>query len=206
MIGELPGTLHDRSIHIQLRRRKPSENVESFRSDRAPELRVLARKAARWADDHAVALGAAEPDMGGLVNRAADNWQPLFAIADAIGGGWPARVRAIAAAAEARKEDLSVRTMLLADIRDILRSRPSDRIGSNELATELGQLEGRPWAEWKNGRSITAASLARQLSPFGITPMTHRIGSATPKGYFYSDFEEAFAAYLPEPGSQSASQ
>jgi len=51
---------------------------------------------------------------------------------------------------------------------------------------------------------MTAASLARQLAPFGITPMTHRIGTATPKGYLYSDFEEAFAAYLPEPGAQSA--
>ena len=145
MIGRLPGTLHDRSIHIQLRRRKPSEMVESFRADRAPELKLLARKAARWADDHTVALQAAEPDMGDLVNRAADNWRPLFAIADAIGGEWPARIRAIAAGAEAKKEDQSVRTMLLADIRDILRSRThSDRIGSNELPAELGQLEGRP--------------------------------------------------------------
>jgi hypothetical protein len=205
MIGKLPGTLHDRSLHIQLRRRKPTESVESFRSDRAPELRVLARKAARWADDHAVALQAAEPDMGELVNRAADNWRPLFALADAVGGEWRDRVRAIATAAEAKKEDLSVRTMLLADIRDILRTRTqSDRIGSSELATELGQLEGRPWAEWKNSKPITAASLARQLSPFGITPMTHRIGTATPKGYLYVDFAEAFSAYLPEPGSQSA--
>ena len=205
MIGKLPGTLHDRSLHIQLRRRKPSERVESFRADRASELGILGRKAARWADDHAVALQAAEPDMGDLVNRAADNWRPLFAIADAIGGEWRDRVRAIAAAAEAKKEDLSVRTMLLADIRDILRSRShSDRIGSNELATELGQLEGRPWAEWKNGKPITAASLARQLAPFSITPTSHRIGSATPRGYLYSDFEEAFSAYLPEPGSQSA--
>jgi putative DNA primase/helicase len=205
MIGKLPGTLHDRSIHIQLRRRKPSEIVESFRADRAPELKVLARKAARWADDHAIALQAAEPDMGDLVNRAADNWRPLFAVADATGGEWLARVRAIAATAEARKEDLSVRTMLLADIRDILRNRAhTDRIGSNELATELGQLEGRPWAEWKNGKPMTAASLARQLAPFGIAPMNHRIGTAVPKGYLYADFDEAFASYLSDPPTQTA--
>ena len=35
MIGRLPDTLNDRSVVISLRRRKPSEKVESFRSDRA---------------------------------------------------------------------------------------------------------------------------------------------------------------------------
>ena len=70
---------------VRLRRRKPSEKIAGFRSDRADHLIELSRKASRWAGDHKVALAAADPDMGQLVNRIADNWRALFAIADAAG-------------------------------------------------------------------------------------------------------------------------
>jgi putative DNA primase/helicase len=42
MIGRLPDTLDDRAIAIRLRRRKATEKVRAFRSDRTDELRVLA--------------------------------------------------------------------------------------------------------------------------------------------------------------------
>jgi hypothetical protein len=88
-IGRLPDTLNDRSVVINLRRRKPSERVKPFRSDRTEHLNLLARKMARWARDHSDALSDADPDMGELENRVADNWRPLLAIADAAGGRWP---------------------------------------------------------------------------------------------------------------------
>src|SRR5262249_51094091 len=139
MIGNLPSTLDDRSIAVRLRRRKPTERVQPFRSDRALELNDLSRKAACWAVDHHAALVQADPDMGQLINRVADNWRPLFAIADLAGGKWPKHIRTIAASAEAEKEDQSVRTMLLSDIRDIFLARSeSDRISSTELASALG--------------------------------------------------------------------
>ena len=197
MIGNLPATLDDRSVAIRLRRRKPSERVEQFRSDRVPELAELARKCSRWAADYSVALTAADPHMGKLFNRAADNWRPLFAIADVAGGEWPNVARSVAYGAEAAKRDQSVRTMALSDIRDIIEARThSDRISSTELATTLALLEGRPWIEWRGGKPITAAALARLLSPFEIIPTTKRLGTETFKGYLYSDFNEAFAAYL----------
>jgi putative DNA primase/helicase len=198
MIGNLPSTLDDRSIAVRLRRRKPSERVQTFRSDRALELNNLARKAARWAVDHHAALVQADPDMGQLINRVADNWRPLFAIAYLAGGKWPKHARAIAHDCEAEKEDQSVRTMLLSDIRDILLARlESDRISSSELASTLGLMEGRPWAEWgRNGKPMTAAALARMLSPFGIISGTRRAGVETFKGYLYADFEDAFSSYL----------
>src|SRR5262249_32618050 len=151
----LPSTLDDRSIAVRLRRRKPTERVQPFRSDRALELNNLARKAARWAVDHHAALVQADPDMGQLINRVADNWRPLFAIADLAGGKWPKHARTIAHSAEAEKEDQSVRTMLLSDIRDIFVARPeSNRISSTELASALGLMEGRPWAEWRSGKPM----------------------------------------------------
>ena len=113
MIGRLPDTLDDRAITIRLKRRKPIERVRAFRSDRAAELRVLAQKAARWALDNRQTLTAADPETGELVNRAADNWRPLFAVADIAGGKWPRLARSTAKSAEASKEDQSIKTILL---------------------------------------------------------------------------------------------
>jgi hypothetical protein len=191
MIGNLPSTLDDRAVAVRLRRRKPTERVQAFRSDRTANLQNLARK-------------AADPDMGPLINRVADNWRPLFAIADIAGGKWPKHARTVAHGAEAKKEDQSVGTMLLSDIREIFTTRPeSDRISSTELASTLGLMEGRLWAEWRNGKPMTAAAMARMLSPFGIFSRTRRAGTDTFKGYLYSDFEEAFSSYLANSANQT---
>ena len=96
IIGNLPDTLADRSVTVDLKRRMPSEKVASFRFDRVGHLDVLARQAARWAQDHAGTIAAADPEMPGIHNREADNWAPLLAIADAAGGAWPERARAAA--------------------------------------------------------------------------------------------------------------
>jgi hypothetical protein len=99
MIGHLPGTLADRSIAISLKRKRADEPVDSFRYDRTQELDQLARMCARWAADNIERLRAADPAVpANLYNRAADNWRPLLAIADAAGGEWPRRAREIAAA------------------------------------------------------------------------------------------------------------
>jgi class 3 adenylate cyclase len=212
MIGRLPDTLNDRSVVINLRRRKPTEKVKSFRRDRAGDLNVLARKMARWAHDHTAALTAADPDMGELMNRVADNWRPLFAIAEAAGGPWPKMVREIATAADKATSEQSVFVLLLQDIRWIFDGRPetddnggtvlhgskSDRLSSAELVSQLITIEGRPWAEWKGGREITQNGLARMLDRFGIRPGTIRLHTGqTPKGYHRSAFDDAFSSYLP---------
>jgi hypothetical protein len=196
MIGQLPATLDDRSVRIRLRRRKPSERIDGFRSDRADHLKELARKAARWTADNAAEFASADPDMGALLNRAADNWRPLFALADAAGSEWSTLVRQVAQGTEAAREDQSVTIKLLSDIRETILSRPGDRIGSTELTSLLGLMEGRPRAEWRNGKPMTAAALARVLTPFGIIPTTMRDGPNTFKGYRYSDFDDAFSSYL----------
>jgi putative DNA primase/helicase len=163
MIGRLPDTLNDRSIVISLRRRKATERVRSFRSDRAEYLTVLARKMARWAQDHSNELVDADPDMNGLENRTADNWRPLFAIADAAGGRWPEHARMIASAVVQAAVDQSISAQLFADIRWVFDGCPGaedaaaavDRVPSAFLVERLVKIEGRPWAEWKGGKPIT---------------------------------------------------
>src|SRR5262245_19841046 len=94
LIGSLPDTLHDRAVTVDLKRRLPSEKAEPFRPDRADHLVVLARKAARWATDNAEHLADADSTMpANIINREADNWRPLLAIADVASGEWPERAR-----------------------------------------------------------------------------------------------------------------
>ena len=166
MIGGLPDTLADRSIEIRLRRKLASEHVARFRPDRATDLLRLARMAARWSADHFEALLRADPLIpAGLHDRAADNWEPLFAIADEAGGEWPERARNIAIIFSAREDEGgSHGELLLADIREtfdliergIVKIRLDDagrivdldRIRSADLARILAGKEDRPWPEF----------------------------------------------------------
>ena len=58
LIGNLPATLASRSINIELRRLGPGETVVPLRADRLDHLVPLARKAARFAFDNTLRLGA----------------------------------------------------------------------------------------------------------------------------------------------------
>src|SRR5271155_5015066 len=108
MIGGPPGTFDSRTITIEMRRATPTE-ASQLRSmeDGEPEeerFKTLGRKAARWVQDSLDRLTLARPDMAGLVNRAADNWRPLFAVADVAGGDWSKRARTAARALVDRTE------------------------------------------------------------------------------------------------------
>ena len=149
--------------------------------------------------------------MGSLFNRDADNWRPMFAIADVAGGRWPQRISEAAKAAVAAKAEQSIREILLADIRWIFDGKPEirdgktvteyepvDKMSSADLADHLGKMESRPWSEWKGGKPITQAALARQLGIFPILSGTIRLdGGLTLKGYKREDFKEAFDCYIP---------
>jgi putative DNA primase/helicase len=201
MIGKLPNTLADRSIPIRLRRRRPDEKVDSFRADRVGDLDRIASMAARWANDHESAVRDADPEMGGLFNRDADNWRPLFAIADAAGGHWPALTREAARAlvSDGTADDESTGAILLADIRAAFDTKGRDRMSSEDLVTYLHGCEDRPWPEFgKGGKPISKVQLARLLSRFGIHPGNIRLPDGrTPKGYERKDLEDVFGRYIP---------
>jgi hypothetical protein len=195
LIGKLPSTIADRSVSIELRRRRADEAIEPFRFDRTAHLDQMARKAARWAADNAAYVRGIDPEMpSGVFNRVADNWRPLLAIADRAGSEWPRRARLAIARAGEREQSTS--ELLLADIHAIFAQRDADRLTSAELVASLVALEGRPWAEWKAGKPISANGLARLLARFAIGPETIRVGDRTPKGYQRIQFDDAFRRYL----------
>jgi putative DNA primase/helicase len=203
MIGTLPGTLADRSVAIALKRKRADETVESFRYDQTNHLDCLARMCARWGADNIELLRAADPAVPeNLYNRAADNWRPLLAIADAAGAEWPAAARKIAAATV--DADQVKRIGLLADIRAVFDTKGVDRLKSADLAAALAEMEGHPWAEHgKTGKPLSVNGLARMLAGDRISPNTIRFGlradDNTAKGYLREQFEDAFTRYLPLP-------
>lgn len=211
-IGGLSGTIEDRSIKIAMRRRRREEAVEALRIDRLDSLRPLARKAARWADDQDITLSAADPTVPSeLHDRAADNWRPLLAIADAAGGEWPERARraAILLAGDGAEPDGAEASgvLLLSDLREMFARERSGKLFTVEILDQLSSREDRPWAEYRRGRPITASQLAALLRPFGITTnQTQRRGAMTNKGYRAKDFGDAWGRYLPASEAVTRSQ
>jgi putative DNA primase/helicase len=201
MIGRLPSTLADRSIEVELRRKRKDEVCERFRSDRIDHFVILRRKIARWTADHIDPLRNADPEVPEeLHDRAADNWRPLLAIADEAGDPWPHLARTAAIALTRTDTDDAPGIRLLEDIRAFSITAPNrtSSIFTKDLLQALHANEQRPWATWTRGRPITPHQLSRLLGPFGIpSPRTIRIGQKTGKGYRFEDFGDAFFRYLP---------
>jgi putative DNA primase/helicase len=205
-LGQLHPTIMDRCIIVDLPKRLASEPIASLRIGQTGHLDILARKIVRFVADNGERIGATEPVMPpGMINRLADNWFALLAIADIAGGTWPQRARQAALAGQVMDADeAALLETLLGDVRDILDDHGLDRIASDTLIEHLCQITPRPWVEFgRSGKPITANKLARQLRPLGITPVLMRIGTQEPaRGYARHQFTEAWARYLP-PGGYS---
>ena len=210
-IRELPETLQDRSIILRLKRATKAEIDKKGRFDirKTKAEQELCRKLARWGQDNFDALAAADPDMGDLHNRQADNWRPLYAIADVVGGDWPNAIREAMKALTIADDDQSIVNMLLADTQDIFNDRAerklpyADRIKSVDLASALHKIEGRPWAEYgRQSKPISPNQIARLFHRHHIVSGSTRFGKDdNAKGYKLSAFEDDFDRYLSDPPS-----
>jgi len=191
-IGNLPTTVADRSIPIRMKRRAPNERVAKFRA------RIARAEAAEiLIPDFAVTDGTHVPVPDELNDRAADSWEPLLAIADAAGGEWPMRAR-LAAIALSGDEDLELSTgmRLLADIRDAFDELEMDHLSTTELLGWLHDLDEAPWGDWY-GKPLTARGLARLLDPYRVRPVKRRLAGQQQRGYFRSEFTDAWLRYIP---------
>ncbi|MGE0294785.1 MAG: DUF3631 domain-containing protein [Hyphomonadaceae bacterium] len=137
----------------------------------------------------------------GLHDRAADNWRPLFAIAEAAGGDWPARAVAacLALSAGVEREADSVGVALLRDIRAVFAAEGDPpKLASAELCRRLAEDEASPWAAFGHSEQpISVTALARLLKPFKIAPKVLREGARTWRGYVREAFADAWTRYLP---------
>jgi Protein of unknown function (DUF3631) len=204
-IGRLAATLRDRAIILPMKRRKPDEKVTKLRVDDAPQFLMLRRQAKRWAEDNVETLKQKRPALPDALNdRAQDNWEPLLAIADVAGGGWPALARNAALALTQDLDEGSIRVLLLTDIRKLFGEDTKDRMSSAALAARLGELAGGddeagPWLTYgKAVKPITQRQIAKLLAEFYIYPRDTRLPNEKNalKGYLLEQFKDAFERYL----------
>jgi hypothetical protein len=176
-------------------KRKPTEPIQPFRTrtarDEAGSLVALL----------AGALAAQPPGFEAdlpaeLADRAAEAWEPLFAIADAAGGAWPARARRAAIVLHAsREQDDSLGLRLLSDIRIVFDQRCVPRIFTADLISALQADEEGPWASERV--PLTPHHLGYLLKPFEIASKQVRIGAKSLKGYERHWFIDTWERYLP---------
>lgn len=74
----------------------------------------------------------------------------------------------------------------------------ADRLSTIDLLAHLHGLDEAPWAEWRNGRPLSAQGLGGLLKPYRVRSRTVRIADgSTPKGYKREQFEDVWRRYLP---------
>src|SRR6202043_222151 len=84
------------------------------------------------------------------------------------------------------------------DIRKAFEANEAEMMSSEELVSYLVGLDDRRWPEFKNGKPITKAQVARLLKPIHVLSGTIRLDADhTAKGYKLASFEDAFARYSP---------
>ena len=207
--GRVPDTITDRSIRVAMKRRTTGERVDAFRHRHAKGATNGLRAAAgAWGAHHAEELLEAEPDLPADLNdRAAEAWEPLFAIADLAGGEWPAQARAAAVALMGDDPDEPGHgARLLAVLRDIFADH--EVLATTTILEQVNGDEELPFGGWRHGDGLDPRGLSRLLKPYEICPRSVRIDGATStcKGYRRDQFEEVWARYAPPPSGESPAQ
>jgi hypothetical protein len=208
-IGKLPDTVEDRSIPIPLVRKTKSQKVERFRAREAEErARPIKEALEAWAGGAVIEeLRRARPLMPeeGLTDRQRDICEPLLAIADLAGEGWPERARRdlvkIFATSEGETDSLS--TQALRDIRRVFSDQELNRISTVELLNHLIDIAESPWGGlWADSIARgnprgPAQRLASFLRPHRIFPKTYTFADGKDaKGYEEAAFADAWERYL----------
>lgn len=126
-IGLLPETIASRSIPVRLTRKLVGEQADKLKRGEKKSFTPLRARIHRWITDNRKAVadlvqsGKCAIDLGN--DRAEDNWEPLLALADKVGGEWPNMMRDAAKTLEANTGD-DGNDRLLQDIREIMASNP----------------------------------------------------------------------------------
>jgi hypothetical protein len=213
-IRGLPDTIEDRSVIIDMRRRRHDETVEPFRAvagwNKAEPIRAHFEA---WAELHDGRWPPVCDDgslfPAGVTDRAADVWEPMLTIGAWAGEQWSQRARQAAThfVSNQRVSDESDGVRLLRDIR-LIWPDGEEVLYTRDLIARLCGLEEAGWAErWQsNGQTGSGASgqLARELRHYGITSRTVRVGEQTAKGYRRESFVDAWQRYVPEKSSQAS--
>jgi hypothetical protein len=206
-LGDLPDTIMTRAIIIRMRRRAPAESVEPFRAriHEAPG-HILRDRLKNWAEEVGQSVCGAWPTLPeGIVDRPAELWEPLIAIADTAGAAWAERARsaclAICKASQDNRTSLGMR--LLSDIRKIFdRAGMPDALHTGVILAALCGGDDScldddaPWNEL-HGKPLGVRGLAAMLKPYGVNSLKVKVNGVSLQGYRREQLWDAWTRYLP---------
>jgi hypothetical protein len=200
-LGDLPDTILSRSVIVGMKRRAPDETVEPYRTRKhVPEGNQLRDRLAAWAKATRGTFRIPEMPTG-VVDRDADVWEALLAVADAADGDWPARARvaavALVALSKAGGQSLGVR--LLSDLRTVFGE--AEALHTKDIIAGLVRLEESHWGDMK-GKALTDRGLASLLKKYGVRSKDVRAPEVA-KGYTREDLHDPWVRYLGIPLSLS---
>ena len=194
--------LSSRTIRIELQRKPSNLQKEPARMRNIERAGMgLRSRSARWMADNALALRSIEvPMVDGMVDRVADNWEPMLVIARVIGED--VYEDALAAAGTHIDDTESVGELLLAHIREaFVEKEMPGALSTETILRHLVDRDDGPWARWwgdkvanDNTRSA-GSSLATKLKPYKLKSTKVREGEASLRGYLRSDLEPVWHAY-----------
>jgi hypothetical protein len=210
-IGAVPREAQSRSIILFLQAALPDESHALDHSiilqDKA--LIDVRRQLAKWS---VTIKKLPTPEMPKfLFNRAADNFRPLFAIAQLAGGDWPQRIRDAAEAISKIERKPSLQVRLLTGITGVLEPTVDKRLATGELIDALCEDEENGWQEANHGKRINEYWLRENLrgliDPPGSLRWREGSDESDPKirGYALFQFNDAVLRYLPPKGGTGAS-
>lgn len=196
MIGCVPDTIADRSIVVPMARKLVTETCAPL-----AELNTagIKSKCARFALDAGPSI-AESPKIrvDGLNDRAADTFDPLFAIARHAGEEWEGKLHAAALALNSAANHQNSGAELLLDVLSIFILSGREKIFSRDLAIALRDGGGGMKSFALKYSTINEYRISQILRPYGVKPTTFRIGQQVNRGYVADDFRDALERYVPE--------
>jgi hypothetical protein len=199
-LGRLPDTIFSRAVVIRMRKRASDELIQPFRRREAVKIGEPIRdQLAAWAAAILPRVTGVYPEMPkGVEDRAADVWEALLAVADAVGQGWPERARmaAVTLVTEARENTPSLGVRLLSDLHTIFGNLTV--MSTKMILNDLLDLEDAPWGEINKGKPLTPRGLADLLDQYQIEPGQVRLlsDSKQVRGYERAWLDDAWRRYV----------
>jgi hypothetical protein len=203
-IGRLPDTIVDRSIPILIHRRLKTQPCQKYRRKDRAVAKPIHDALEAWSKDSELLknLRENEPQMPEfLTDRQADIWEPLLAIADAIGGDVPRLAREAARVlCDNGEDELGYGATQLLAIKKVVGEQ--DRISSADLINGLWEADSLP-SRLLEGDTPNHKKIGHWLSKFiksygGKPARKLRFGDQTLKGYEAAELKQVFDRYCPE--------
>lgn len=201
---KLSDTLSSRTIVLKLEQRpKGSPKLQALHKMKPETFETLGRKFARIAEEHGETVGKADiacPEE--LDDRAAEIWEPLFALADLAGDGARLRAAAVSISETAPKSEDRGAELLgnIGEVLDNFKSLGSGSryeitnsethetrsiqltevrgvtwVSSSDLATALAWNDDWRWGRYAHGKALTAHMLTRRLGTYEVASQNLKV-------------------------------